>query len=172
MVPANDPNRTRARRFLSTFFLLAFLWWILSDGDISSWKIGFPAVMTATLLAVLQHNRTIWQVRPWGALRFATFFLYQSARGGIDVARRAVTPSLPLAPDLIEFTTRLPRGPARTFFVSIIGLLPGTLTVRISGYRLMVHVLDTRLPITQSLEQLEERIARLFGLELSVDKQS
>lgn len=166
MEPQTDPNRTRARRFLVAFALIAVLWWALSDGDATSWKLGVPAALAAALMITLQPGLSGWRISPLGGLRFAGFYLLQSLRGGVDVALRALKPSLPLAPGFVEYRTRLPRGPARTFFVAVIGLLPGTLTVRIAGRDLTVHVLDCGMPIGESLAQLEVRIAGLFALAL------
>jgi multicomponent Na+:H+ antiporter subunit E len=161
-----DDNRRRSRRFLIAFTLIAVLWYVLSDGDLSSWKLGVPAAMAAALLVALQPLLRPVRVSLSGTLHFLAFFIVQSVRGGIDVALRALRPSLPLAPGLVDYATRLPRGPARTFLVAVIGLLPGTLTVRISGDRLTVHVLDKAMPVMASLAQLEQRIAGMFGIEI------
>lgn len=156
-----DPGRHRARRFLLAFALLLTLWWVLS-GDLSSWRFGVPAALAAALVFTLLPATASWRLRPIGALRFAAWYLVESIRGGIDVALRALRPSLPLAPGFVDYRTRLPRGPARTCFVAVIGLLPGTLTAKIAGDRLTIHVLDTGLPVERSLERLEDRIAAMF----------
>ncbi len=164
-------NRLRrlVHRFLITLALAAGLWWVLAGGDVTSWKIGVPAAFAAAAISLLQPPPRRQRLRLRGTLRFIPYYLYQSARGGVDVARRALSPSLPLAPGFVPFVTRLPRGPARTFFMAVISLLPGTLSVRIDGNQLMIHVLDMHLPIAESLGALEARVLDLFEAQPAGD---
>jgi multicomponent Na+:H+ antiporter subunit E len=100
--------------------------------------------------------------------RFLPFFLWQSLRGGIDVARRALHPRLPLAPLLLDYPLRLPDGPACTFLANTVSLLPGTLSADLENGCLTVHVLDGSQPdVSAELQSLEALIADLFGVELS-----
>jgi multicomponent Na+:H+ antiporter subunit E len=105
-----------------------------------------------------------WFLRGAALLRFAAFFLGRSLLGGSDVARRALTPAMPLAIREVEFVTRLRGDGARTLFVAVISLLPGTLACGICGDRVAVHSLagDPAEP----LRRLEDRIAPLFGQNL------
>jgi len=155
-------DRPTARRFLITFLLAAALWWVLTGGASGSWVIGLPAALAAAAASLLQPPPRRQGIRLAGALRFAPYYLLQSLRGGVDVARRALSPSLPLAPGFVRHTTRLPRGPSRTFFMGVVSLLPGTLSVRMEGDGLIVHVLDTALPTAAALARLESRVADLF----------
>jgi len=65
---------------------LAGVWWLLSGGEPASWMIGLPTVI-ATGWAVRRlgpaQAGALW-VR--GLLRFIPFFLWESLRGGVDVA--------------------------------------------------------------------------------------
>jgi multicomponent Na+:H+ antiporter subunit E len=93
---------------------------------------------------------------------FSIYFLRTSIAGGVDVARRALSPSMSLKPGFVRFTTSLPHGAVLTFFMAVISLLPGTLSVRLQGRLLTVHVLDTRLPIQASLSDLQDHVTRVF----------
>jgi multicomponent Na+:H+ antiporter subunit E len=144
--------------------VLAALWWTLTGG--AAWGFGAPVIAAAVGVSLaLQPARRV-RLRPWGLLRFVGYFLMQSPRAGLDVARRAFAPGLPLAPALLDFRLRLPAGPARTLLVNTMSLLPGTLSAGIEGNRLRLHALDTRLPVEQELRAVEARIAAIFGLEL------
>ncbi|MHB1142922.1 MAG: Na+/H+ antiporter subunit E [Sulfuricaulis sp.] len=145
----------------------ATLWWVLAGG--AAWGFGAPVIAAAVGASLaLQPARRV-RLRPWGLLRFAGYFLTQSPRAGLDVARRAFAPGLPLAPALLTFRLRLPEGPARTLLVNTMSLLPGSLSAGIEGNRLRLHVLDTRLPVEQELREVEARIAAMFGVELKPD---
>jgi len=142
----------------------ATLWWVLAGG--AAWGFGAPVIAAAVGASLaLQPARRLW-LRPWGLLRFAGYFLVQSPRAGLDVARRVFAPGLPLAPALLDFRLRLPEGPARTLLVNTMSLLPGTLSAGIEGNRLRLHVLDTQLPVEQELREVEAHIAAMFGVEL------
>jgi multicomponent Na+:H+ antiporter subunit E len=96
-------------------------------------------------------------------MRFIPHFVRESITGGIDVSRRALSPSMPLDPALIEFPLQLRSEAARVFFAWTVSLLPGTLSVRLDSTFIMVHVLDQQLPIEAKLRQLEGDIGALFG---------
>lgn len=145
--------------------LLASLWWTLAGG--AAWAFGAPVVLLAVGASVaLQPTRTV-RLDPVALARFAGFFVLRSVRAGIDVARRALSPSLPLAPALIDFRLRLPQGPSRVFLANTLSLLPGTLSADLSGEWLQVHVLDEHLPIEPELRAAEARVAALFGQTLN-----
>jgi multicomponent Na+:H+ antiporter subunit E len=157
---------SRARRladFLLWLFGLGLLWWVLTDGAVDSWGIGLPVVaLGAIWRAAAGYDGP--HLHPIGVLRFLPFFAWYSLRGGIDVARRALHPDMPLAPVVAEWPARLPPGPARSLFLSVTGLLPGTLGVEWEGERFQIHVLDRHGAFAQDLQRLEAQIAGLFGL--------
>lgn len=147
--------------------LFAALWWALTGGDAGSWVVGVPVVLAATAASHSLWPRGIGWWSPWATLRFAAFFLRESMRGGIDVARRALDPSLPLQPALLELRCRLPHGPAEVLLVDVLSLLPGTLSVDLRGAVLTLHVLDERAPAEAELRVLEGLIAAMFRVPLN-----
>lgn len=146
--------------------LLAVIWLILSRGDGRSLAVGMPVVLlgTAAYLRLTRSQFSEW--RPLGALRLAGYFIWQSIWSGIDVARRVVTPRIPMRAELIRYDLRLRGAPAGVIFANAISLTPGTLSCRLKSDHILVHVLDSRLPIRESLTALEERIAHLYGQSL------
>ena len=147
--------------------VLGIIWWSLASGLPRALPVGVVVVALA-----LWARRTIRPAAPryrWhlpGALRFLPFFLWQSVRGGVDTALRALRPSLPLHPDLFAYPSRLPEGAPLVFFARTMSLLPGTLAARIRGRDITVHLLDPGSGGRTILPVLEARIARLFGVEL------
>jgi multicomponent Na+:H+ antiporter subunit E len=95
-------------------------------------------------------------------LAFVPHFLALAFRSGLDVARRAMSPQRPLAPRLLAYRLALGPGPARIFFVNAISLLPGTLSARLSGSDLTVHVLARDATGEEELRDLEVRVRSLF----------
>ncbi len=158
--------RSIIRQGLWRAIVLSLLWWILLEGDPEGWWYGGPviAAATATSLWLAPEVGSFWH--PVGLVRFIGFFLWQSLRGGVDVALRALDPWLPLHPQLIEYHLRLPVGPARVMLMNTISLLPGTLSVELHPTLLQVHVLDGRMDTQRSLQHVEAVVAELFAIEI------
>jgi multicomponent Na+:H+ antiporter subunit E len=129
-------------------------------------------VLAAAWISVRLLPSISWRWSPSGALVFAAYFLCQSVRGGWDVARRAISPGLALSPAMVCHPLRLPAGPSRLFFCSVISLLPGTAVVAIAESHICVHVLDNSTGVEQELRDLERRVGVLFGLEPIKEKES
>ena len=144
--------------------LFALLWWILTDGAMDSWLVGTPVVLLTTLVSVMLLPSSSWSFT--GMVRFVPFFLWRSLRGGVDVARRALHPQLPISPGLFDYIFRLPPGLPRVFMVNTVSLLPGTLSSELGVNCLQVHVLDERKDFLSELEKVEQRVAAIFGISL------
>ncbi len=153
------------RTWLLRLVLFALMWWILTDGAMDSWPIGVPVVLLATLVSVMLMPPLSWSLR--GILRFIPYFLWYSIRGGVDVARRAMHPRMPISPGLVDYRFRLPPGLSRVFMANTVSLLPGTLSVELEEEILRIHVLDETGAIDEELNVLENRLADIFGLELA-----
>lgn len=133
--------------------------------------VGGPVVIAAAWISVKLLPVIPWHWSAGGALAFAGFFLRESLRGGWDVARRALSPQLALAPAIVCVPFHLPPGAARLFFCSAISLLPGTAVVAIAENNLCVHALDYSPRVEEELRDLELRVAALFGLALPGPKE-
>ena len=143
------------------------LWWVLADGESSSWLIGVPAILVAmTCVAVLTRGQPPRSISCVGLVRFIPFFLISCFAAGLDVARRALSRRMALEPLLVECRTRLPSGPARVALVNVISLLPGTLAADLDREQLRVHLLDRNHDHERELRQIEEAVAALFGIQL------
>lgn len=145
-------------------FLL--IWWVLTNGIVSSWWFGVPAVLFAliTSIALVPPMNLVW----YECIKFVPFFLKNSLVGGVDVAWRAFHPRLPIAPDLIEYPLRLPPGLSQVFMANTVNLLPGTLSAALDDNILRVHVLDSKNDFFRELEEVEQHVARIFGLSLNM----
>ena len=152
------------RTWLIRLVLFVLMWWVLTDGAMDSWQVGLPVVLVATLASVMLMPPLSWSLR--GMFLFIPYFLWHSLRGGVDVARRALHPQLPISPGLFDYRFRLPPGMPRVFMANTVSLLPGTLSVELDEEFLRVHVLDETGAINEELNMLENRLADIFGLEL------
>jgi multicomponent Na+:H+ antiporter subunit E len=144
--------------------LFALGWWAMGGGFAYQPLLAALAVAAATAASLALVPPRSWRWTLSGALRFLPFFLRESLAGGVDVARRAFSPTPRLRPGFVEFRTRLPPGPSRVFLMNAMNLLPGTLSARDRDGSILVHVLDLELPTEARLRALEARVAALFGV--------
>lgn len=146
---------------VSRALLFAIMWWALTGGTAGSWWIGVPAIACAVIVSValVPPVGLVWRE----VMGFAPFFLWNSLKGGVDVARLAFHPHMPIAPELIEYPLRLPPGLSQVALINITSLLPGTLSTEIEGQVLKVHVLDGRGDCLSELKALEQRVWRMWG---------
>ncbi|MGV1099307.1 Na+/H+ antiporter subunit E [Thiovibrio sp. JS02] len=159
-------NKTeKLQRLAGRAVVPTLLWWLLAGGVPASWPFGLVVVGAAVAVGGLVGAPSLSLPFLFRFLRFLPFFLLLSLRGGIDVARRALSPSLPLAPACLVYPLRLAAEGSRVFFANCISLLPGTLSVDLGAEQILVHTLDAERPVRQELAVLEGRIARLFGLD-------
>ncbi len=148
---------------LYRFPLFVLVWLGLTEGDLKAWGLGLVVAVLAAWASLALPGARPWRWKLPGLLAFIPFFLWHSLRGGVDVARRAYLPRLPLDPALVEHPLRLPDGPSRIFLVNTVNLLPGTLSAELRGNLAVIHMLDASLPAIRELQLLEAKVARLFG---------
>lgn len=158
--------RGLAGSLVTRMVLMAALWWALTEGDLRGWYYGVLAIVAASFTSLMLIPPGSWRWNMLELPRFGFFFLQQSILGGVDVARRALDPRLPVDPTFIEYPLRLSKEPARVFFSNTMSLLPGTVSVELWPNLLRLHVLDRNMPVLETLRELEERVARLFVLDL------
>ena len=144
--------------------IYAVAWLALTDAAPASWVVGLPVVVFATWTS-LRLRPPGAQVSLTGALGFVPFFLWQSLKGGLDVALRVMRPRIRVAPGLETYRLRLVTPSARIWFLNTLSLLPGTLSADLRGDRLIVHALDAGHgeALRAEIVRLECRVAAMFG---------
>jgi multicomponent Na+:H+ antiporter subunit E len=149
-------------RLLTILVTLAGLWWLISDGQPSSWIIGFPAVLIATGAYLRLNRRPGHYLSITGLLSFIPFFFMESLRGGINVASRTLHPRLNIEPGFYRYQTELTDGVMRELFINCVSLLPGTLTADLHEDWLEIHIIDINKNPEAELLRLEQAIRQLF----------
>jgi multicomponent Na+:H+ antiporter subunit E len=143
-----------------------FAFWVLLIGykplDLA---VGLVAATTATWASQKLLPPGSFGIRASDLPRYFVHFLWQSVVAGIDVARRAFSPQIPLHPGYVRFVCRYPQGPARNAFASLTSLMPGTVPVEDASASLLYHCLDTRQPIAEQLAREEVEVSRLLTNE-------
>ena len=150
-------------RALITASLFACIWWVIA-GDDGSWVVGIPSILLAAALAG-RGREVSSSIHPGRLPSFCLWFVAQSVRGGLDVARRALLPSLPIAPGIVRYRTTLADS-ARPWLATTITLLPGTLAMRLRGNAIDIHAIDRSATVEPEIRCAERWLARLVGHSL------
>ncbi|SDB45674.1 multicomponent Na+:H+ antiporter subunit E [Desulfonatronum thiosulfatophilum] len=150
--------------FFKRFVLFLILWVILNEGI-----FRYPLLAGAGIGAATIFSFHLWPERlihlNWRFLPGLVFyFIRSSLKGGLDIAYRAVSPSMPLQPDLIRIESRLENEAGVVLLAWMISLMPGTASINLERrVHLTIHVVDSRMYGEEDLRILEGRIARLVA---------
>jgi len=162
-------NKSRQRRFVVATVTL-FLMWLFLVGTFS-WSESLVGLVVAMFTAWLSSNHLTmidslkfqWAM-PWHILRYLQVFVVALVRANIDMARRVLSPNLPINPALVEVQTQLQSSLGKLVLANSITLTPGTLTVDVVGDRLQVHWIDSTPGV--DLEHATHAIAQSFERHL------
>ena len=147
--------------FIQTFIVLILIW-IALNGFSGLWA-GLLAALGGAALGTQLARGQPYPWRPLKWLAFAGFFVFESFKGGTDVAWRALTPTPNIDPGFTTHRIGIPAGLPTTLLTAVISLLPGTLSVRLlnDDRELIVHALT---PATiESVKRLERMLHWIFG---------
>lgn len=154
---SDAPLWSRARAGTVRAFLFFVLWLVIDQSAKPANLIfGLAATAGATWTSLWLLPPDTGRVRLLALLLLLPRFLWNSLVAGVDVARRAFSPSLPLDPGFVDYPVSLPRGSARNVFELISSLLPGSVPSDESEAVIEYHCLDVRQPVVEQLA-VEER---------------
>jgi multicomponent Na+:H+ antiporter subunit E len=132
-----------------TGFIACLLTWLLLTGSLQPDEVilgiavSLVAVAASGQRLALLSGLKLTPLAPFHVLRYLGYFFVQLALSNLDVARRVISPSLPIHPGLVEVRTNLSSDLGRMLLANSITLTPGTLTVEAEGDRLLIHWIDT-----------------------------
>jgi multicomponent Na+:H+ antiporter subunit E len=148
--------------------IIAAVWLAVTEMRASALVYGLVAVplVVAATYVITGSPRVRHRPHPArrGAIvvavaRCAGWVATSAVVGGCDVARRALwVPRPDIAPAWTTHRTRLRTRAGRVALALLLNLTPGTLTSRLSGDVLDVHVMSSEGDIAQALDALESRL--------------
>ena len=147
-------------------FIMSFILWMLLVGNLHLQEIG-AGLLVAILVTIISFRRLAlmdgFKLRPDAFVHMAGylgFFCISLLRANLDMARRVISPSLPINPSLVQVPTSLQSDLGKMLLANSITLTPGTLTVRVQDEYLLVHWIDS--PRGKDLEKETRAIAEGF----------
>ena len=129
-------------------FAVALLLWVLLVGSLDPSELAAGLVVALVVLVVGGPRLAILdgvRLRPAAlvhVVRYLGYFFVALVRANLDMARRVLSPSLPLRPAVVEVATSLESPLGRLVLANSITLTPGTLSVDVKDDRLLVHWVD------------------------------
>lgn len=142
------------------------IWMIMVGGGLANILPGVGAALLAAWasLWLMPPDPGNARVRPLASLRLFVRFVWGSVVAGVDIARRAFSPSLPLKLGYVVYPVGLPPSAARNLFMSVTSLMPGTLPAGTDDSGgLIYHCLDVDQPVLRQLEQEEALLVQALG---------
>jgi len=164
-------NAPQIKHYLILTSIL-FLLWILLTGSTAPAELltGLVVAIVAALATSrieLFEGLKLGLATPWALIRYLLHFLIALVKANLDLARRILTPSLPIQPAIVEIRTELKSDLGKLLLANSITLTPGTLTVDVQQDRLLVHWVDASsgtdlIQATQAIAGGFERHIREF----------
>lgn len=163
--PTHSPRRAALLRGAAFFALWIVLIQSAKPADV---LVGAFSTVAATWVSLRLLPPAAGCLRFGVLLTLVPHFLWESVLAGVDVARRAFDPRLPLRPGFVDCPLDLAPGFARNTFSTITSLLPGSVPAgesdgpadRAGGGALVYHCLDTTQPVVEQLWKEERLLAR------------
>ena len=155
--------------FISVLLLLGI--WLLLNASLSPVVIVSGLAVALIIAVFFSARHPIFKdlkLNPKAIIFFLIcFFVFaiELLKANFDVARRVLSPSLPINPGIVEVKTRLKSKIGRLVLANSITLTPGTLTVDIKDDSLFIHWIDVT---SEDIEGATKKIVTSFEKYLEV----
>lgn len=147
--------------------VFGLVWLGLSAANPAQLPYGIIAAVAATALsmALLPSARPClrrWPAKIWGTVVLAAWFFQQSVVGGIDVARRAILPTVDIAPAVVAVEVTVAEGPDQQLCYLLMNLLPGSMVQHVKTVNgkpvAEIHTLSLKLAPAEQWDTLQHRV--------------
>lgn len=96
-------------------------------------------------------------------LRYLAWLVWNVMKANIDVAYRILAPSMPIRPRLMVFRVDMESEVARALVANSITLTPGTVTIDLDDYHVLVHAIHPDASGAVTSGDLQNVVAPVFG---------
>lgn len=142
--------------------------WLLLTGSLSRGELIVGAFVTALTLIVFRESAVVFaglKIGPKSLLFLPVYlavFIVELIKSNIDVARRVLSPSLPVNPGIVKVHTDIESDIGKLLLANSITLTPGTLTLDVVGQDLYVHWIDVKDPssVGSDFERIGKEIVK------------
>jgi multicomponent Na+:H+ antiporter subunit E len=133
---------------LTFSFAFALIFWLLLVGSFDVQELVAGLLVASAVAALTVGRQPVFagiRLTPMAPLAFVSYLgvlLLALLRANLDMARRVLTPSLPIRPEMVRISTSLRSDLGRLVLANSITLTPGTLSVDVEDNTLLVHWID------------------------------
>lgn len=165
-----ESNLSEKLRHTIAVFLLGLVVWVGLTGSVAREELVAGTLVAAVTAILAAERRPVFAglrfsvTAPLYLVRYLFVFGVALWRANLDMARRVLSPSLPIRPAVVEVQTDLRSDLGRLMLANSITLTPGTLTVDIHEGVLLVHWVDC--PPDADLQTTTRAIAADFEKHL------
>ena len=152
-------------------FLVLLAVWLLLNSSFEIHILSVGVVVSLIITLVFCRNCNVFseiKLTPksfFYAIIYVFVFSGALIKSNFDVARRVVTPSLPINPGIVTVKTKLKSKIGRLILANSITLTPGTLTIDIKDDILYIHWIDV---LSTNIDEDTHKIVSRFEKYLEV----
>ncbi len=132
-------------------------------GALTTMVISYLSIRLFTCCTILIFSPVKIMYMIW----YLIVFLIALINSNMDVARRVLSPSLPINPGIVKFKTKLTTNYSKMVLANSITLTPGTLTVDVVDDTFYIHWIDVKTTnpeeaFTEIAESFEKILLKIF----------
>lgn len=152
---------------MTLLFILSGTWLLLSGHTnpllLSLGLLSVAAVVAcASRLEILDDESVPVHLLP-GLIRYVPWLIGQVIRSNLDVARRIVSPELPIHPSVVKVDATHHTEVGRVTYANSITLTPGTISLDVSAETIEVHALTEDAANDLMSGEMARRVQRAEG---------
>ncbi|MCF7930711.1 MAG: Na+/H+ antiporter subunit E [Acholeplasmataceae bacterium] len=145
-------------KYFATFIVLFVTYLLLAGFTLYEMALGAIVSAVLTLILVKFVNFTIDIMLPIKLVKFIAIylpvFIWKLILANFDVARRVLSPKIPLNPGIVKIPTSLKGDFGKLTLANSITLTPGTLSIDIEDEYLYIHTVDVKGTSEQENQKL------------------
>lgn len=156
-------------KYVATFIVLYLVYLLLAGFMLQELIVGALVSLVLTFILAKYVDYTIDFKLPIRIIVFVFMYLpvfvWQLVLSNIDLARRVLSPKIPLNPGFVKVDTELEGDFAKLTLANSITLTPGTLSIDVDDQLIYVHTVDVK---GSTQEENKKNISSLFERILKV----
>ncbi len=135
-------------KYVTTFFTLLLIYLLLAGFTVDEVILGSIISLFLTLLSAKYLSLTVDIMFPVKLVKFIFIyipvFIWKLILANLDVARRVLSPKIPLNPGIVKVKTDLKGDLGKLTLANSITLTPGTLSIDIDEEHIYVHTVEVK----------------------------
>jgi multicomponent Na+:H+ antiporter subunit E len=149
-------------------FVLLFAVWLLWSGHYNPFLISM-GVVSCLLVAAIAHRMRVADEEgvpleiSLRGLVYLPYLLMEIVKANIDVARRILSPRLPIGPRIFRTRALQKSDLGRAIYANSITLTPGTVSIGVEEDEITVHALTREAEEGVLTDEMNQRVTRVEG---------